>query len=111
MQEIILLFRFRVFLCLWDVPDLCVSLVCHRDQVYLVSLRESYRNEIIPYRVRLCPGDQGKPINTQGLPRKNNLINRVPVLQLINEDVKTLIYVCERPSAQICRLTFPVLSV
>uniref|UniRef100_A0AAQ4RA86 Semaphorin 6D n=1 Tax=Gasterosteus aculeatus aculeatus TaxID=481459 RepID=A0AAQ4RA86_GASAC len=30
---------------------LCVVLLCvHRDQVYLVSLRESYRNEIIPYR-------------------------------------------------------------
>ena len=27
-------------------------LSARRDQVYLVSLRESYRNEIIPYRVR-----------------------------------------------------------
>lgn len=34
-----------------DLYLLCV----HRDQVYLVSLRESYRNEIIPYRVRFSP--------------------------------------------------------
>ena len=27
--------------------------IAGRDQVYLVSLRESYRNEIIPYRVSL----------------------------------------------------------
>uniref|UniRef100_A0A7N6BVK6 Sema domain-containing protein n=1 Tax=Anabas testudineus TaxID=64144 RepID=A0A7N6BVK6_ANATE len=33
------------------VTELCVLLLSvHRDQVYLVSLRESYRNEIIPYR-------------------------------------------------------------
>lgn len=41
---------FSVVLCHWTV---CVFLFSvHRDQVYLVSLRESYRNEIIPYRVR-----------------------------------------------------------
>lgn len=35
------------------LPLSCVFVLCaHRDQVYLVSLRESYRNEIIPYRVR-----------------------------------------------------------
>lgn len=37
------------------VTELHVSLFVHRDQVYLVSLRESYRNEIIPYRVRFSP--------------------------------------------------------
>uniref|UniRef100_A0A3Q4NAN7 Semaphorin 6D n=1 Tax=Neolamprologus brichardi TaxID=32507 RepID=A0A3Q4NAN7_NEOBR len=37
------------------VTELHVLLFVHRDQVYLVSLRESYRNEIIPYRVRFSP--------------------------------------------------------
>lgn len=41
------------FCCVSELFVLLLSV--HRDQVYLVSLRESYRNEIIPYRVRFSP--------------------------------------------------------
>ena len=37
---------------IWAGHSTVFVLSAHRDQVYLVSLRESYRNEIIPYRVR-----------------------------------------------------------
>lgn len=48
--------RILPFYYLCSVTELCVLLLSvHRDQVYLVSLRESYRNEIIPYRVRFSP--------------------------------------------------------
>lgn len=51
------------------VTELHVLLFVHRDQVYLVSLRESYRNEIIPYRVRFLTCSLNPQI-LKGLHRK-----------------------------------------
>lgn len=56
----------------------CVVLLSvHRDQVYLVSLRESYRNEIIPYRVRFSSHKllSLNPQTIEGLHRKYRAIH------------------------------------
>uniref|UniRef100_A0A8C6ML53 Semaphorin 6D n=1 Tax=Nothobranchius furzeri TaxID=105023 RepID=A0A8C6ML53_NOTFU len=49
--------------------------IAGRDQVYLVSLRESYRNEIIPYRVRFSPqADECHNFIKVLVPRNDDLV-------------------------------------
>uniref|UniRef100_A0A672H5F1 Sema domain, transmembrane domain (TM), and cytoplasmic domain, (semaphorin) 6D, like n=1 Tax=Salarias fasciatus TaxID=181472 RepID=A0A672H5F1_SALFA len=78
------------YLCCINTSHILLSV--HRDQVYLVSLRESYRNEIIPYRkLTWRSGQDDREMCAVKGKHRDECHNFIKVLVPRNDD---LVFIC-----------------